>query len=151
MVAPGGRIVWTFYQKSWKSLMLPKYWLRPITKNMCQGTTLCQVEIACSEVAPISVALGRVPKVGAGLRRLIPVANYSGILPLNEKQHLEWSLLDTFDWFSPEFDNPQTPRAVKCWLEAAGLEDIEIFKAEHLVARGRVSSGRGETITSASA
>jgi hypothetical protein len=57
-------------------------------------------------------------------------------LPLSEKQHLEWSLLDTFDWFSPEFDNPQTPRTVTRWLHDAGLEQIEVLKLGHLVGRG---------------
>jgi hypothetical protein len=47
-------------------------------------------------------------------------------------------LLDTFDWLSPEFDNPQTPETVICWLRNAGLAQIEVLKAGHLVGRGTV-------------
>lgn len=72
------------------------------------------------------------------MKRLVPVANHIGILPLSERQHLEWSLLDTFDWLSPEFDNPQTPETVKHWLEDAGFQKIEVLKAGHLVGRGTV-------------
>jgi len=76
--------------------------------------------------------------LGGGLKRLVPVANYVDILPLSKKQHLEWSLLDTFDWLSPEFDHPQTPETVARWLHDAGLEQIEVLKAGHLVERGTV-------------
>lgn len=69
---------------------------------------------------------------------MIPVANYVGTLPLSEQQQFEWSLLDTFDWLSPEFDNPQQPETVQLWLERAGVVDIEVLKAGHLVGRGVV-------------
>ena len=75
--------------------------------------------------------------IGNLLKRIIPVANYNGILPLSQKQQLEWSLLDTFDWLSPEHDHPQTQKTIKIWMEEVGLRDIEILKAGHLVARGR--------------
>jgi hypothetical protein len=86
----------------------------------------------------LSRVLGRVPLLGGGLKRLIPVANYVGILPLSQRQHLEWSLLDTFDMLAPEFDHPQTPETVTSWLRGAGLEQIEALKAGHLVGRGTV-------------
>lgn len=74
------------------------------------------------------------PKV----RRLISVANYAGMLPLTKQQHLEWSLFDTFDWLTSEFDNPQTTETVRRWLEEAGLENIEVLNAGHLIGRGKV-------------
>lgn len=76
--------------------------------------------------------------VGRGLKRLVPVANYDGILPLSESQHREWSLLDTFDMLAPEYDQPQTPETVRRWLESAGLEQLEVLRAGHLVGRGTV-------------
>ena len=79
-----------------------------------------------------------IPVVGLGLKRLAPVANYDGILPLSESQHLEWSLLDTFDMLAPAYDQPQTPETVRRWLESAGLEQIEVLLAGHLVGRGTV-------------
>ena len=118
--------------------MLPKYWLRPMTKRMPRAWLFAMLESLVPRLLLLSRVLGRVPLLGGGLKRLIPVANYVGILPLSERQHLEWSLLDTFDMLSPEFDHPQTPETVTCWLRNAALERIEVLKAGHLVGRGTV-------------
>lgn len=138
MVAGGGKLCVDYYRKSWKSLMLPKYWLRPITKRIPKSRLFTVLERLVPKGLLVSRSLARVPLLGNGLKRIIPVANYVGILPLTDKQHLEWSLLDTFDMLSPEFDSPQTPETVGRWLRDAGLEQIEVFTAGHLVARGTV-------------
>ncbi len=80
--------------------------------------------------------LGRIPVVGKLIKRAIPVANYDGILPLTENQLREWALLDTFDWLSPAYDNPQTAATVRRWFEDAGLTEIEVGHWGHLVGRG---------------
>lgn len=143
MIAGGGRLCVDFYQKSWKSALLPKYWLRPMTKRMAKTRLFNLLESATPKLLILSRTLGRIPVLGRGLKRLVPVANYEGILPLSESQHLEWSLLDTFDMLAPEYDQPQTPKTVKHWLENAGLEQIEVFRAGHLVARGTVPHAVG--------
>lgn len=138
MVAEGGALCVDYYQKSWKSLLLPKYWLRPMTKRMPRAWLLAVLERLVPKAFLVSRSLERVPLLGNYLKRIVPVANYVGILPLTERQHLEWSLLDTFDMLSPEFDAPQTPETVTRWLHDAGLEQIEVVKAGHLVGRGRM-------------
>ncbi len=136
MLAAGGRLCVDFYQKSWKSLLLPKYWLRPMTKRMRKAQLFSLLESWVPKLFSLSQALARVPVIGPGLRRVVPVANYVGVLPLSEAQQLEWSLLDTFDWLAPEFDSPQTAQTLARWLRNAGLERIEVLKAGHLVGRG---------------
>ena len=89
---------------------------------------------------PISNSIGRIPIAGKFLRRIVPVANYKGIYPLTDEQLLEWAILDTFDWLSPAYDNPQTAKTVRLWFERAGLQDIEVLKAGHLVGRGKKNS-----------
>jgi hypothetical protein len=74
---------------------------------------------------------------------LVPVADYTGILPLSEQQQLEWALLDTFDWLSPEYDSPQTAATVRAWFEDAKMMQIEVLKAGHLVGRGQKSIANG--------
>jgi 2-polyprenyl-3-methyl-5-hydroxy-6-metoxy-1,4-benzoquinol methylase len=136
MTAAGGRLCVDFYQKSWKSALLPKYWLRPFTKRMPKPRLFAACESMVPRLLPVSRLLSRVPVIGVALRRLVPVANHVGILPLNDTQHLEWSLLDTFDWLSPEFDNPQTPQTVQSWFESSGMLQVEVLKAGHLTGRG---------------
>lgn len=136
MLAGRGRFCVDFYQKSWKSALLPKYWLRPLTKRLSKVRLFSILEYLVPKMLPLSVLLGRFPIIGRQLKRMVPVANYYGELPLDDGQQLEWSLLDTFDWLSPEYDNPQTPETVKGWLEEVGMENVEVVKAGHLVGRG---------------
>src|SRR5262245_14200600 len=102
MVAPQGRLCVDYYAKSWKSALLPKYWLRPITKRLAKPTLFALLEKTVPLLLPVSKVAGKVPVLGRGLKRLVPVANYVGDLPLNDQQQLEWSLLDTFDWLRSE-------------------------------------------------
>jgi len=125
-----------YYEKTWKSMLLPKYWLRPITKRIPKRTLFFILRCLVPLLLPLSRLLGAVPLVGPWLKRLIPVLSYHGILPLNKQQHYEWSLLDTFDMFSPEYDSPQSKVTARSWMESAGMNNIEIFNAGHLVARG---------------
>jgi SAM-dependent methyltransferase len=138
MVAEGGRLSVDFYEKSWKSSLLPKYWLRPITTRVPQQRLFTLLEKWVPPLWSVSCAVGRVPLAGPALRRLVPVVNYTGILPLTREQHLEWSILDTFDWYGPAYDSPQNARTLTKWSHEAGLQQIEVTKAVHLVARGVV-------------
>jgi SAM-dependent methyltransferase len=141
MLAPGGRLCIDFYQRSWRQRLLPYYWLRPVTRRLPKARLFDVLEVAVPRLLSVSRLLGRVPIVGRQLRRIVPVANYEGMLPLDPQQHAEWSLLDTFDWLAPEYDNPQTPATVRGWLESAGLQAIEVEKVDHLVGRGRAPLG----------
>jgi SAM-dependent methyltransferase len=137
MVKPGGALVVDFYGKSWKSALLPKYWLRPITKRLPKTALFSLLEMLVPVMLPLSNALAAVPVLGRLLRRAVPVANYTGMLPLSKRQLREWALLDTFDWLSPAYDHPQTPQTVSRWLQSAGLQQTEVLHAGHLVGRGR--------------
>jgi 2-polyprenyl-3-methyl-5-hydroxy-6-metoxy-1,4-benzoquinol methylase len=143
MVAAGGRLCVDYYGKSWRSALLPKYWLRPVTKRLPKPTLFAFLQRAVPVLLPVSRAVGRIPLLGGGLRRLVPVADYTGILPLSEQQQLEWALLDTFDWLSPEYDSPQTAATVRAWFEDAKMMQIEVLKAGHLVGRGQKSIANG--------
>src|SRR5213078_2024511 len=91
---------------------------------------------------PISRAAAAVPGIGRHLKRAVPVANYAGELPLDARQLGEWALLDTFDWLSPAYDQPQTASTLSAWFGRAGFEEIEVLKAGHLVGRGRKPEAR---------
>jgi SAM-dependent methyltransferase len=143
VVADGGRLAVDFYEKSWKSMLLPKYWLRPITTRMPQPWLFALLEAWVPPLWSLSCRLGRIPLAGRAFRRLMPVVNYSGALPLTREQHLHWSLLDTFDWYAPAYDNPQSARTLSKWSKQAGLQQIEVTKAGHLVARGVIVHAAG--------
>ena len=137
LLKKGGKICVDYYEKSFKSMLLPKYWLRPITKRMPNQKLFIFLQKSTPFLLDCSVLIGKLPLIGNILKRIIPVVNYHGILPLSPQQHLEWALLDTFDWLSPEHDHPQTSKTIKQWMENANLRDIEVLKAGHLVSRGK--------------
>ena len=137
MLAGEGQLCVDYYEYSWKSLFHPKYWLRPVTKRLPKPALFGLLKQAVPWMLPISRLFGSVPLVGSMIKKAIPVANYAGVLPLNETQLKEWALLDTFDWLSPTYDSPQRASTAHRWMEEAGLQHIEILKAGHLVARGR--------------
>jgi len=131
-----GSLCVDFYWKRMRTMLHMKYLLRPVTKRLPQQSLFNLLKVIVPVILPISQVLGRIPVFGQFLKRFIPVADYTGIFPLNDQQLKEWALLDTFDMLGPKYDNPQTVTDVTSWLKAAGLLDIEVFHGGHLVARG---------------
>ena len=125
-----------FYWKRLRTTMHMKYVFRPFTKRMDQEKLFRRLEKLVTYMLPISNLLGRVPYIGKTLKRLIPVADYTGVYPLSKTQIFEWALLDTFDWFAPHFDSPQTVTNVRRFFLNSGLTEVEIFHFGHLVGRG---------------
>lgn len=137
MVSPGGQLCVDYYWKRVRTMLNPKYALRPITKRMSQQKLFGLLEAYVPALLRISQVLGRVPLIGRGLQRFVPVVDYTGIYPLDAQQLKEWALLDTFDMLAPAYDNPQTPRSARAWFDAIGFHNVEVFHEGHLVARGR--------------
>jgi len=137
VLRPGGSLCVDYYEYSWRSFVQPKYWLRPLTTRMPQAALFRLLQRSVPSMLLLSRAIGAIPAVGRTLRRVVPVVNYYGVYPLTHRQQLEWSLLDTFDWFAPKYDNPQTASTARRWMEDAGMSQIEVINAGHLVARAR--------------
>ena len=50
---------------------------------------------------------------------------------------LEWSILDTFDKYSPKYDKPRTIKTVKKWFKKAGLTNVSIsYGPNGIIAKG---------------
>lgn len=137
MLEAGGRLCADFYWNRLRTLMHPKYLLRPITKRMNQQKLFSLLQVNVPYLLRLSQSLGRVPLVGRLLKRVVPVADYTGIYPLSAQQLEEWALLDTFDMLAPAYDRPQSVATITHWFNRAGLNDVEVFHCGHLVGRGR--------------
>ena len=57
------------------------------------------------------------------LNRFLPIVDIEHVIPkeMDYKSIREWVILDTFDMFSPEFDNPQRISSVKRMFENNGV------------------------------
>lgn len=137
-VKPGGRIAVDVYRAGLAHWTHPRFWLRPFTSRIPTATLLRLVQRWVEVGLPLSTAAGRVPGLGRIMRRAIPVANYTGQLPLSSDQLREWAVLDTFDWLSAAYDQPQSPEALARWCREAGLTDVEVCQPVMLTVRGRL-------------
>jgi SAM-dependent methyltransferase len=134
-VRPGGELVVDCYPKTLPALLQWKYLLRPITKRMDQ----VRLHTAITRAVPVLLPLARsLRRLGgrAGLR-LAPILDYSH-LGLSRELQAEWSVLDTFDMYSPAHDHPQSARTLERWFHEAGLVDIEVRRGGNgFMAKGR--------------
>ncbi len=136
MVAPNGFLCVDYYEKSLKGALNPRHFLRPFTKRMSKATLFAMLQKTVPGMLTVSDLLGSVPAIGSLLKRVVPVANHFDGIGLSPQQKKEWALLDTFDWLSPQYDQPQNASTAQAWMTEAGLKHIEILRASHLVARG---------------
>lgn len=125
LLKPRGKIALWIYEKRLQSLLTPKYLLRPITTRMPQQTLLKVINVLVPIMLPLSYFCRMIPLIGRYIQKLVPVANYRGIYPLNNTQILEWALLDTYDWFSPTYDQPMTFTEVVKALSAGNINQIQ--------------------------
>ncbi len=137
LLAPSGHLCADFYWNRLRTMMNPKYLLRPVTKRIDQKKLFSWLVANVPRLLLFSQFLGCIPLLGRFLKRIVPVVDYTGIYPLSRKQLEEWALLDTFDMLAPAYDNPQSVATVTRWFGEAGLQDVEVFHWGHLVGRGR--------------
>ena len=121
---PGGQIAVDFYARRHAlSTINAKYILRPLTRRMRHDRLLRLIDANLDWMMATSDFLTR---CGLGvLTRFVPVADLR-LFPkiLTKEQRREWSLLDTFDQFSPEYDQPQRVADVAAMFERHGAKVI---------------------------
>ncbi len=71
---------------------------------------------------PISRVISRIRFIRYGLRFLPICASHQR--ELSRDQQFEWTLLDTFDWYNPRYDQPQRHTRAADILADEGLTDV---------------------------
>ena len=126
MAKPGAEVIVDFYCiNGWWTKLQAKYIFRPITKKWSNETLLNRIE---KNIEWMIAATTFFNKIGIGrfINRFIPVCDIRGTLPrgLSKQEIREWCILDTFDMFSPEYDQPQKISTVKKWFEENGMKQV---------------------------
>ena len=116
----GGEVVVDFYPiNGWYTKIHSKYILRPVTKRLPPQTLLTLIRKNVRWMLFFFDFLCRI-QLGA-LTRFIPIADVRSFPgTLNPEQRIEWAVMDTFDAFSPEFDNPQKVSDVVKMFQGSG-------------------------------
>jgi len=128
---PGGEIVVDFYPiKGWWSKIHAKYIFRPLTKRMSHEFLMHIIDSNINWLLNLEKTLYR---FGLGwLSRFLPIVDIQSSVPryLSESEEREWAVLDTFDMFSPEYDNPQRISDVVAMFKRHGA-DVNFAGFEH--------------------
>ena len=134
-VRPGGELAIDVYTKRLISLLQWKYLLRPITKRMNKESLYRIISMIVPLLLPLGIILQKLAgRFGA---KMIPISVYSD-LGLTYDLHKQWSILDTFDMYSPAHDHPQSLETVRKWFEEAGFENVVVeYGLNGVIGRGR--------------
>lgn len=126
LVRPGGRLcVWVYGpMNSW--VHFARFYRR-LTVRMPRRLlhALCHLAIPWYHIC-------RLPLLG----RLLWT-----VLPLREHPNPEWRVLDTFDWYSPQYQSFHTYPEVYRWFTSEGFTDIRLLDFPVAVAGRRPSLG----------
>jgi 2-polyprenyl-3-methyl-5-hydroxy-6-metoxy-1,4-benzoquinol methylase/uncharacterized protein YbaR (Trm112 family) len=129
MVKPGGQIGLWIYERDWKSFVGTvgfKYLLRPIFLRLPRSK---QYSICASLVNlfyPILAFCKPRGLLGKTIMRLLPVASaHLQSVTLSPEDFKTWVLLDTFDMYSPAYDQPQTYSKIARLLGQENFENIQ--------------------------
>jgi SAM-dependent methyltransferase len=134
-VRPGGELVIDVYASRLRSLLHWKYLLRPLTRRMSKERLYQFTENVVSALLPLTGWLQK--HAGRAGARLMPIVEYSR-LGLPAELNKQWSILDTFDMYSPAHDHPQSIGTVRRWFQQAGFEDIAVdYGPNGIVGKGR--------------
>lgn len=126
MVKPGGELVVDFYPiRGWWTKLHAKYIFRPYTKKLSHEQLYKKID---ANIGWLIKTYRFFSKIGIGkfTNRFLPVCDIDGTLPKNltAEQLREWCVLDTFDMFSPEYDQPQRLSTVVRWFNKYGMQKI---------------------------
>jgi SAM-dependent methyltransferase len=126
MAKPGGEVIVDFYcVNGWWTKVQAKYIFRPITKKWSNEKLLSKIEKNIDWMISATTFFNKIG-IGKFVNRFIPICDIKGTLPqgMSKQELREWCILDTFDMFSPEYDQPQKVSTVKKWFEENGMEQV---------------------------
>lgn len=126
MVKPGGELVVDFYPiRGWWTKIHAKYIFRPWTKKMSHEKLYKKIDGNIDRLIKYYRAFS---KIGLGkiANRFLPICDIDGTLPkgLPYDQLRELCVLDTFDMFSPQYDQPQKINTVVKWFNKHGMRNV---------------------------
>ncbi len=139
-VRPGGELAFDVYDlEARRPDSHPRYRWRRWLARVPRRTLFRAVRLLVPLFLPVRRFLERAALPYAGvLVHWIPIMDYKGTLPLNDRQLQEWAVLDTFDLLAPVYDQPQHIDSIRDWLREAGLEILHLKKGPNgIVARAR--------------
>ncbi|HYY57622.1 MAG TPA: methyltransferase domain-containing protein [Pyrinomonadaceae bacterium] len=132
----GGHLAFWLYEKRWTRFIMLRSYLRLLTRRLSPRANYALSAALVSTFFPVTLALSRIP----GLRRalpLMPISSRHFWGRLSIRQQWEWTMLDTFDSYSPVYELNQTEKDVVHLLTSSGMEEVHRTAASGMAIVGR--------------
>ncbi len=125
MAKPGGEVIVDFYPiKGWWTKLQAKYMLRKFTKKMDHEKLYKKIDKNVDWMIRTSRFFSKI-KLNK-LNRFLPLCDIDGTMPKNLpfRQLRDLCVLDTFDMFSPVYDQPQKISTVVNWFKKYNMKEV---------------------------
>lgn len=120
----GGRLVYNFYETDWRTRLQPiKYALRLVTPYLSNAANERLSLTLVLAFFPLSWLLSHVRFVRI-INVMLPICAVHN-RELTMAQQFRWTLLDTFDWYSPRYEIRQSHQRIAALLRELGLAQVE--------------------------
>jgi len=133
---PGGILAVWLYSGYNKWYRFSDFYRR-FTSKMKPQTLHGILKVAVPVVYNLEQGLRRIPLVGRSVGGAV-----HHVFPVNRQKDPEARMLDTFDWYSPQYQSKHTYEEVFSWYRAMGMEDLDIGEFS-IAVRGRKPERRG--------
>jgi 2-polyprenyl-3-methyl-5-hydroxy-6-metoxy-1,4-benzoquinol methylase len=127
---PGGTLAVWLYSRYNKWYRFSDIYRR-FTHRMSPRTLHGFLSVVVPVLNGVDRGLRWIPLVGKPLAGAI-----HHVFPVNRNPRPEWRVLDTFDWYSPQYQSKHTYEEVFRWFESCGLEDLRVVDVP-IAVRGR--------------
>ncbi len=124
LLKAGAPLAYNFYEWHWlRRLEVIKYGLRRTTPDWPQGTLLGFCRVLVALLFPLTLVLAKIPKLRFFVRFIPIAAVHNPALTL--RQQYDWTLLDTFDWYGPRYEQCQDHGQVAGLLQGLDLAEVD--------------------------
>jgi len=137
-VAPNGRLAAWVYEKhpSWQEWLLPRVWIRAFTAKWSDPTKLSMSKLLTAFFFPVGWLLSWLGRPGQFASWLLPYAARHHLGRGDLRRQWRYCVLDTFDWYGPEYESRQVESEMRAAMEAGGLANVRRQKTPGLALVG---------------
>jgi SAM-dependent methyltransferase len=131
LLRPGGRLATWIYERRTRNLnsLKPRTWVRAAVAGWPTERKLKLSRLLTGTFFPAGWTLSWFGRTGERLAQFLPYAARHHLARGNVRRQWDYSVMDTFDWYGPVYDQPQTEKSVIEAMQAAGLINIRRLPA----------------------
>jgi SAM-dependent methyltransferase len=142
LLAPGGRLSTWIYEKRSPDIrwLQPRTWVRAAVSNRSTSAKLAIAQRLTATSFPLGWTLSWFGRTGERASQFLPYAARHHLGRGDLRRQWGYSVMDTFDWYGPVYEQPQRQQDIVSAMEAAGLINVRRLRARGMASVGEASS-----------